>query len=593
MPDCRSSCPAGTYLVTDMEISDSEKRRARNQVWTAAEEYGFDPELKAYDEDGRADLYWNCIIGTVRRDYDRDELNRFFTTFRGSVDEQLYEQLVWLGLESAAFAREAGSRPALPSLRRQYARRILALFDAHPSDRPIHIYTAARCREVLGLSAQLQGRDGEILAALNFSGTWDTRELTSRAAEILKRYFGYVPRTEEEAAAVQEQQHRRRLWLVKKQAGAHVDLPAVRGFGFGVGEHLAGDGGKETGHAGIFRLPAITSQTPDKLRQYVEDYFGPALYDRQKSDRIERDLCAGSHEACHLYLANGSNSIDHTIRGYAGDQRRLALKQMERNREYYQSDLVRNRTSIARLTARIQNAMLAHLEPVVTRTAAGILDAARVWRSQYLDDDKVFTRVLRGDPGDLSVDILLDASTSQIERQEIVSSQGYMIAESLTRCGIPVRVCSFCSLSGYTVLTQLRGYGERQKNGNIFHYFTTGCNRDGLGLRAARFLLEESSCEHKMLIVLSDAKPYDVQKIPERGGAVWQDYAESAAVANTAREVRAITRTGASVICVFTGDDEDLPAARTIYGRNFTRIRDLDQFADTVGSLIQNQIRNL
>lgn len=47
------------------------------------------------------------------------------------------------------------------------------------------------------------------------------------------------------------------------------------------------------------------------------------------------------------------------------------------------------------------------------------------------------------------------------------------------------------------------------------------------------------------------------------------------------------------VICVFTGNDDDIPAAHTIYGRNFARIRSLDQFADTVGTLIQNQIRSL
>ncbi len=47
------------------------------------------------------------------------------------------------------------------------------------------------------------------------------------------------------------------------------------------------------------------------------------------------------------------------------------------------------------------------------------------------------------------------------------------------------------------------------------------------------------------------------------------------------------------VICVFTGNDRDLPAAQSIYGRNFTRSRNLDHFADTVGSLIQNQIRDL
>ncbi len=93
------------------------------------------------------------------------------------------------------------------------------------------------------------------------------------------------------------------------------------------------------------------------------------------------------------------------------------------------------------------------------------------------------------------------------------------------------------------------------------------------------------------MILLSDAKPNDVIKVSRDGS--YLDYADRTGVLDTAREVRGVTRTGAAVICVFTGEDEDLPAARTIYGRNFTRIRRLDQFADTVGSLIQNQICNL
>ena len=48
-----------------MEILDSEKRRARNLIWNAAADYSFEPDFKAYDEDGRADLYWNSIIGAV------------------------------------------------------------------------------------------------------------------------------------------------------------------------------------------------------------------------------------------------------------------------------------------------------------------------------------------------------------------------------------------------------------------------------------------------------------------------------------------------------------------------------------------------
>jgi hypothetical protein len=64
--------------------------------------------------------------------------------------------------------------------------------------------------------------------------------------------------------------------------------------------------------------------------------------------------------------------------------------------------------------------------------------------------------------GDLSVDILLDASTSQKDRQETVSSQGYIIAESLTKCGIPCRVMSFCSMTGYTIVRIFRDYNENK-----------------------------------------------------------------------------------------------------------------------------------
>ena len=88
-----------------MEILDSEKRRARNLIWNAAGDYDFEPELKAYDQDGRADLYWNSIIGTARRLYGSDNLQRLFAALEGHPDQQLFEQLIWLGLENAAFAR--------------------------------------------------------------------------------------------------------------------------------------------------------------------------------------------------------------------------------------------------------------------------------------------------------------------------------------------------------------------------------------------------------------------------------------------------------------------------------------------------------
>ena len=156
---------------------------------------------------------------------------------------------------------------------------------------------------------------------------------------------------------------------------------------------------------------------------------------------------------------------------------------------------------------------------------------------------------------------------------------------------MPVRVSSFRPLSGYTVVTRYRDYYETGKNDRIFNYFTTGCNRDGLAIRALAKGLEDSPSEHKLVILLSDVKPNDVIQMNHSGSFV--EYAADNGIQNTAMEIRSLTYKGINVMCVFTGNDDDLPAAHTVYGRNFARIRSLDQFADTVGSLIQNQIRSL
>ena len=106
-----------------MEILDSEKRRARNLIWNAAGDYHFEPDFKAYDDEGRADLYWNSIIGAVRKNYGPETIDALFAAFHGCRDEALYEQLVWLGLENAVYQRESPRRLALPALRRGRAAR--------------------------------------------------------------------------------------------------------------------------------------------------------------------------------------------------------------------------------------------------------------------------------------------------------------------------------------------------------------------------------------------------------------------------------------------------------------------------------------
>lgn len=175
---------------------------------------------------------------------------------------------------------------------------------------------------------------------------------------------------------------------------------------------------------------------------------------------------------------------------------------------------------------------------------------------------------------------------------EIISSQAYVIADALTRCSIPCRLMSFCSMTGYTAVRIFRDYGKPSDNRKIFDYVSNGCNRDGLAIRACRKLLSTSPYEHRILIVLSDVKPNDVVRIRRGGSGEPERYESAAGLRDTAQEVRLARAEGISVMCIFTGDDEDLPSARTVYGRDFVRVRDFSYFADTVGKLLRNQIWN-
>jgi nitric oxide reductase activation protein len=190
------------------------------------------------------------------------------------------------------------------------------------------------------------------------------------------------------------------------------------------------------------------------------------------------------------------------------------------------------------------------------------------------------------------VDLLLDASSSRMHCQEAVAAQGYILAESLARCGVPVRVSGFCSLRGYTVLRVLKDFGD--SSGQVFRYFAAGWNRDGLVLRAAGELLEVPPEQRRLFLLLTDASPNDSRRISPGGKYPFgRDYADAPAVEDAAREVRALRKQGIRVGAVFMGPSLNVPAAETIYGKSLAHIRSMDQLAAAAGALIQAEIREL
>lgn len=567
-------------------VSELQSRRAVNQIWNAAEDYSFLPDFKAFDKDGNAELYWNSVIGAVRRHYEYAKLAKVFASFQQYEESDEYEGLLWIGLENAVYQKEQPERPVLEKLRRDYAERYLAVYGASSLD-DYHLYdclATAHYERILGKEPQMSRYDKKLLDELEFGPELDTDAIVERAGELFSRWFQIT---------LEEKRRERRLPLIGfKRRGGKKEKTRYRQFGIGIADHPQH---AYTDEEELLRREdePTTHLNAAQLRAFMAFKFGASMYSEQENAELERKLCSGNHSLCHLLFTRGVPEKGKIQNAFEALRKEREAKQIEMNRQYYRQHLAENRTSIDRLASRIRNSVLLYLQPSDIRSDSGRLDGTRIWRAGILQDEKVFLRTEQGNMGDLSVDILLDASTSQSERQERVSTQGYIIAEALTRCSIPCRVMSFCSMTGYTILRIFREYDKPRENEKIFEYVSNGCNRDGLAIRAVHELMNNSPCENKILILLSDVKPHDALRVFSEDSSDYTAYERETGVRDTAAEVRKARGDGIAVICVFTGDEQDLPNAKLVYNKDFARIATVDKLADAVGTLLQNQIRNL
>ena len=187
------------------------------------------------------------------------------------------------------------------------------------------------------------------------------------------------------------------------------------------------------------------------------------IYSPRQLALIEQRCCSGSHLGCHLWFTHGEHPPGQAM---SADTQRLfeqAAQQAKRNRAAYDCESELHQSALVRLTEQIRNCMLIHQQPEDLLARKGRLDGTRVWRTPVLQDGRVFLRKDEESRAGFTVDLMLDASASRLRCQESIAIEGYILAKSLAACGIPVRVTSFCSLRGYTVLHILKDFGD--KNG--------------------------------------------------------------------------------------------------------------------------------
>lgn len=149
---------------------------------------------------------------------------------------------------------------------------------------------------------------------------------------------------------------------------------------------------------------------------------------------------------------------------------------------------------------------------------------------------------------------------------------------------------SFCTFWDYTILHRFREYDDtREANENIFNYVTSSNNRDGLAIKTVGYGLLQREEEKKILIVLSDGRPYDVV-VNRPNARNPHPYQGKYAVTDTATEVRRLRNLGVSVLGVFAGEEKDLETEKKIFGKDFAYIRDIANFSKIVGRYLTRQL---
>ena len=334
------------------------------------------------------------------------------------------------------------------------------------------------------------------------------------------------------------------------------------------------------------KILVVDEEALSKMHSYVQRNYGIGYLSETEEKRRNLLLCRGIHSDCSLYFTEGV--LKHAVlRNY---QYEYAKKQRDKNRyEYYNNHrMVKN--NIRQLSDMLKKALVMRDEVQETISDRGRIVPSRLWRVGRSHDSRVFLRNLNHDNSDFVVDVLIDASGSQRKRQGQVAMQAYILSEALSIANVPHRVMSFCTFWDYTILHRFREYeDDRSANENIFEYNTSSNNRDGLAIKAAGYELLNREEEHKILIVLSDGRPYDV--ILNRPNARNpQPYQGKYAISDTAFEVRKLRSKGVCVLGVFAGEEKDLPAEKKIFGKDFAYIRDVAGFSGIVGRYLLKQL---
>lgn len=577
------------------------ENRIRNLLWTVSGDYQLDmkPDVSLFLRSKAIALYDGIKQGALARYYDKDMLGLYLVKkiFLQAGENEL-TFVAQLCIEEAIGDKICEERPGIRDMQRQCIEDILEQeFDILPDlrDIPGRLKVAMLRRRLNNGEWHVEKKLQPFMELIERAGnSTDTLELIRVIDELYNRLmdpdFESMHGTLEQVLAVTMEDLTEYSWedflseeMYEEVLESYAEqlTNSVSGL-----ENSAVTEEMEEKRQKKRSVKVVTPEMLEKAYTYVELNYGKSYLSEAEEKKINYQMCRGIHSDCSLYFTEGilKNPVKSNY------QYEYAKRLRNKNIWLYHDKHRIVKHNITVLTETLRKSLVLRSETQTVLSDRGMIVPSRLWRIGRTNDAKLFQQELKGEISDFVVDVLIDASGSQMKRQGDVALQAYIISEALSNVDIPYRVMSFCTFWDYTIMHRFRRYDDpRSENDNIFNYVTSSNNRDGLAIRTAGYDLLQREEEKKIMIILSDGRPYDV--IINRPNAKNPEpYQGKAAIADTATEVRRLRNLDVSVLGVFAGEEKDLATEKKIFGKDFAYIRDIANFSKIVGRYLTKQL---
>ena len=587
-----------------LEIEDSRlelENRIRNLLWTVSGDYKLDmkPDISLFLRSRAIALYDGIKQGALARFYDKDLLGLYLVkkVFLQAGEGEL-TAVAQLCIEEAIGEKLCEERPGIRSMQREAFEDILDQeFEEMPSQKDLlgRLKAAVLRRRLDGGEYRVERWMVTFMELVILAGeAKDTMELIRVIDELYNTLvdpmFERLHGNLERVLAVTLEELTEYSWedflseeMYEEALESYVEQLTTNMAGMedrSVTEEMEEKRHKKK------NITVVTPEMLEKAYTYVELNYGKTYLSEAEEKRINYLMCRGVHSDCSLYFTEG-----------------ILKNPAKRNYQYEYAKRLRNKNiwlyhdkhrivkrNISVLTDTLRKSLVLRSETQTVLSDRGQIVPSRLWRIGRSRDAKLFEQELKGEASEFVVDVLIDASGSQMSRQGEVALQAYIISEALSNVEIPHRVMSFCTFWDYTILHRFREYDDpRTANENIFNYVTSSNNRDGLAIKTAGYGLLAREEEKKILIVLSDGKPYDVL-VNRPNARNPKPYQGKEAISDTATEIRHLRNLEVSVLGVFAGEERDLATEKKIFGKDFAYIRDIKNFSKIVGRYLTKQL---